>query len=250
MSEFEDEGMNDKEFEESLRRFENMINNGENSFFDADELEEIIEYYMQWLNHDIARKAIDYGVAHFPYSTVLKIKKAQYLSTQHFTHEALNLLNEVEQIEQNNFDLYMTRGYIYSQIGLGEQAIENFKKAIPLAEFKDEVYVALGIEFLNEDKPDDALFYFKKAIKSNPKNETALNEISLCFDLTGKSEESISFFTNYIENNPYSYYAWFNLGLAYGRVGLFEKAIDAYDYSIAINEQFSSAYFNKVKTLC
>ena len=193
--------MNDKEFEEILKRFENMINGGESTFFDADELEEVIDYYMQWLNYEMAKKAIDFGIAHFPYSTVLKIKRAQYLSTQHFTHEALNLLNEVEQIEQGNFDLYMTRGYIYSQMGLGEQAIENFKKAIPLAEFKDEVYVALGIEFLNEDKADDALFYFKKAIKVNPKNEGALNEISLCFDLTGKSEESIAFFSNYIENN-------------------------------------------------
>ena len=45
----------------------------------------------------------------------------------------------------------MARGYIYSQMGLGEQAIENFKKALPLAEFKDEVYLALGVEFLNED---------------------------------------------------------------------------------------------------
>jgi len=220
MSEFEDQGMNDKEFEGILKRFEDLINNGVNSFFDADELEEIIEYYMQWLNYEMAKKAIDYGVAHFPYSSIIKIKRAQYLSSQHFTHEALNLLNDIEQIEQSNFDLYMTRGYIYSQMGLGEQAIENFKKAIPLAEFKDEVYVALGIEFLNEDKPDDALFYFKKAIKVNPKNETALNEISLCFDLTGKSEEAITFFASYIENNPYSYYAWFNLGLSYGRMSL------------------------------
>ncbi|MBK7816200.1 MAG: hypothetical protein IPJ60_00825 [Sphingobacteriaceae bacterium] len=123
MSEFDDEGMNDKEFEEILKRFENMINNGESSFFDADELEEVIEYYMQWLNYEMAKKAIDYGIAHYPFSSILKIKKAQYLSTQHFTHEALNMLNEIEQIENSNFDLYMTRGYIYSQMGLGEQAI-------------------------------------------------------------------------------------------------------------------------------
>ncbi|MBK6522643.1 MAG: hypothetical protein IPG08_10050 [Sphingobacteriaceae bacterium] len=56
MSEFDDEGMNDKEFEEILKRFENMINNGESSFFDADELEEVIEYYMQWLNYEMAKR--------------------------------------------------------------------------------------------------------------------------------------------------------------------------------------------------
>jgi tetratricopeptide (TPR) repeat protein len=165
MSGFHDdaEGQDDKEFEKNLKRFEDMLANGETYFFDADDIEEIIDYYLQWLNYENAKKAIDYGLERFPYSTIIKIRYAQYLSSQHYTHEALTILNEVEQIEQSNFELYMARGYIYSQMGLGEQAIENFKKALPLAEFKDEVYVALGVEFLNEEKADDAMYYLKKS---------------------------------------------------------------------------------------
>jgi tetratricopeptide (TPR) repeat protein len=63
---------------------------------------------------------------------------------------------------------------------------------LPLSEYKDEVYVAIGIEFLNDDKADDALYYLKKAIKVNSDNDVALNELSLCFEMTGKSEEAIS----------------------------------------------------------
>jgi tetratricopeptide (TPR) repeat protein len=194
MSEFDGEGFDDQEFEKILKRFEDMIQTGDHAFFDADEIEEVIEYYFQWLNYDMVKKAIDFGVKQYPYSAILKIKQAQYLSSQHFTQEALGLLNQIEQTESNNFDLFMTRGYIYSQMGLGEQAIENFKNALPLAEYKDEVYLALGVEFLNEDKADDALYYLKKALKINPRNEVALNELSLCYDLTAKSEEASSFF--------------------------------------------------------
>ena len=152
MSAFDDDadGQHENEFEENLKLFEDMMVSGQPQFFDADDIEEIIDYYLQWLNYEMAKKAIDYGLERYPFSSIIKIRHAQYLSSQHYTHEALNLLNEVEAIEQNNFDLYMARGYIYSQMGLGEQAIENFKKAIPLAESKDEVYVALGVEFLNE----------------------------------------------------------------------------------------------------
>ena len=249
MSHFEGEDFEGQDFEEVLKRFEDMLTTGKHSFFDADELEDIIEYYFQWLNYEMVKKAIDFGIKQFPYSSSLKIKQAQYLSSQHYTKEALNLLNEIEQIESANFDLFMARGYIYSQMGLGEQAIENFKKALPLAEYKDEVYLALGVEFLNEEKPDDAIYYLKKAIKINPRNEVALNELSLCYDLTNKAEEAISFFLDYIDEFPYSYYAWFNLGLAYNRFGLFEKAIEAYDYAIVINDKFSSAYFNKANSL-
>ncbi|HRD37908.1 MAG TPA: hypothetical protein PLC65_04690, partial [Bacteroidia bacterium] len=158
MSEFDGDDFEGQDFEEVLKRFENMINNGGHGFFDVDELEDIIEYYFQWLNYDLVKKAIDFGLKQYPYSSILKIKQAQYLSSQHFTQEALALLNEVEQTESSNFELYMARGYIYSQMGLGEQAIENYKKALPLAEYKDEVYLSLGVEFLNEDKPDDAIY--------------------------------------------------------------------------------------------
>ena len=240
MSEFEGDGLSNEDFEESLKRFEDMITNGSHHFFDADELEEIIDYYMQWFNLELAKKALDYAQEHYPYSSSIKIKLAQYLSSIHNTHEALNILNEVEQVESSNGELYMTRGYIYSQTGLSEQAIENFKKAIPLAEYKDEVYVAIGIEFLNADKADDAMYYLQKSLKINPKNDVALNELSLCFELTGKSEEAITFYETYIEEHPYNHFAWFNLGLGYSRMGLFEKAIEAYDYSIAINENFDS----------
>ena len=55
------DGLNDKEFEENLKLFENMLANGQIHFFDADDIEEIIDYYLQWLNYDMAKKAIDFG---------------------------------------------------------------------------------------------------------------------------------------------------------------------------------------------
>src|SRR5881392_3298379 len=102
MSEFDDdgEGLNDKEFEENLRHFEDMLANNTPHFFDADVLEEIIDYYLQWLNYDMAKKAIDFGLERFPFSSIIKIRYAQYLSSQHYTHEALAILNEVEEIER------------------------------------------------------------------------------------------------------------------------------------------------------
>ena len=249
MSEFEGDGLSNEDFENSLKRFEEMISSDKPQFFDADELEEIIDYYMQWFNLELAKKAIDYATEQYPINSSIKIKKAQYLSSQHNTRDALLLLNEIESVESTNSELFMTRGFIYSQIGLSEQAIENFKSALPLAEFKDEVYVAIGVEFLNDEKAEDALYYLKKAIKLNSENEVALNELSLCFELTGKSEEAISFYENYIDGSPYNYYAWFNLGISYNRLGLYEKAVDAYDYAIAIKDNFSSAYFNKANSL-
>ena len=75
MSHFDGEDFEGQDFEEVLKRFEDMLANGTAGFFDADELEEIIEYYFQWLNYDMVKKAIDFALKQFPYSTGIKIKQ-------------------------------------------------------------------------------------------------------------------------------------------------------------------------------
>ena len=95
MSEYDDDadGLNDKEFEENLRLFEDMLVTGQVHFFDADDIEEIIDYYLQWLNYEMAKKAIDYGLERYPFSSIIKIRYAQFLPSQHYTYEALAILN-------------------------------------------------------------------------------------------------------------------------------------------------------------
>ncbi|MFL5754346.1 MAG: tetratricopeptide repeat protein [Bacteroidia bacterium] len=234
-----------EEFAELIERFENMINTGSPAFFDSEELEDIIEHYFATNRLDMAKSAIEKALDQYPYSAAFKISKAQYLSANHNTLEALNILNQLEHIEPSNPDLYLTRAYIYSQSGLSEQAIENYKMALKYSDDKDEIYMALGVEFMNQEKSDDAIFYLKKALQFNPGNDLALSELALCFEIAGKSQESIDFFTKFIDDNPYNQFAWFNMGVSYSRIGDHEKAIDAYDYAIAINDKFSSAYFNK-----
>src|ERR1700746_1276147 len=80
-------------------------------------------------------------------------------------------------------------------------------------------------------------------------NEVALYELAFCYELNGQSEESVKYYTDFVDKHPYTSTAWFNLGVPYNRMGMYEKAIDAYDYSIAIQDDFASAYFNKANSL-
>ena len=52
MSAFDDDAddQHENEFEENLKLFEEMLVSGQPQFFDADDIEEIIDYYLQWLN--------------------------------------------------------------------------------------------------------------------------------------------------------------------------------------------------------
>ncbi|HLC83108.1 MAG TPA: hypothetical protein VJI69_04695, partial [Bacteroidia bacterium] len=47
-------------------RFEEMINNNKQYFFDAEELEEIIDYYFEKNNSKRALSAIDFAIGQYP----------------------------------------------------------------------------------------------------------------------------------------------------------------------------------------
>src|ERR1017187_4832394 len=135
-------------------RFEEMVLNRKHYFFDAEELELIIDYYFEKNNAKKSLQAIDFAISQYPFSTVFFLRKAQILAATNQSQKALEILSYVESMEPSNTELYMTKGSIYSQMGLTEQAIENYKKAAENAEDVDEIYLAMAFEFENTNKFD------------------------------------------------------------------------------------------------
>ena len=236
-----------------IKRFENLLANNTSGFFDADEFDILIDYYLTANQYQNAIKAVDFALAQYPYSIDFIIRKAQLISTNKETRKALELLARAEKLDPVYPEIFMTRGSIYSLSGLPEKAIENFKKAIEHAgeskELIEDGYLYLAFEHETLEEFDDAIFCLKKTIELNPKNDAALYELSFCFEVTAKDTEAVEYFNTFLDKHSYSNCAWFNLGVVYNRLGLFEKAIEAYDYVIAIKEDFAPAYFNKANSL-
>src|SRR3954470_1309261 len=152
---------------ELITRFEELISTGKNSFFDADELEEIVEYYIEKNNSKKSLQAIEFALGQYPFSTIFYLRKAQIFAATNQSQKALEILSYVESMEPSNAELFMTKGSIYSQMGLTDQAIENFKKAAENTDEIDEIYLAMAFEFENTFKFSDAIYYLKKAIAEN-----------------------------------------------------------------------------------
>jgi len=237
---------------ELSNRFEQMLEMNEHYFFDVEEFEDLIDFYLEKNEMEKANKAIEFALYQHPNSSALKIKQAQYLIENHQPNKGLDILNALENMEPFNHELYLTKANIFSQIRQHQKAIENYYKAAKLIDDKTEktnILFNIAFEYENLSQYDKALTILKDLLKENPENETVLYEISFCFNLKNDTENSITYFKSFIDENPYSYLAWFSLGIAYNKAELYEKAIDAYDYALAIKEDFSSAYFNKANSL-
>jgi len=239
---------NDDEIKDLVDKFEQKIKFNQNFFFDVEEYEILIDYYIDNENIPYTHQLIQHAVSQHPDSVGILLKKAQLYAYADNTDKALELLAKLEDMDPDNSDVFFTKGAIYSQLKRYEKAIEEYHKAIKRAEELDEVYINIAFEYENLGNYDKAIEYLKKALEISPENEMVLYELSMSFEFAKRNDESIDFFKDYLNENPYSYVAWLNLGTAYNSQDLNEKAVQAFDYAIAIDDLNSSAYYSKAAT--
>lgn len=104
--------------------------------------------------------------------------------------------------------LYYQRGYLYANLKMYEQAIEDYQRALKLEPQAAYLHNSLGI---------------------------------LYFD-TGRSEEAIQHYLEAIKWDPSQPYYYSNTGLAYERLGAFDEAEQYYNLAIETDEQYAEAY--------
>ena len=233
--------------DELIQRFEEMLKNDDRYFFDADQFEEIIDYYLERNTFSKAINAIEHAVEIFPDNPGIMLREAQMMASTGKISQAVPKLKTLLKFEANNEDALVTLATIYSQMRKHKEAIVYFREAINNSQsnFKDEIYIDLAIEYESLDQWNKAIEVLKEALTFNSENETALYELVYCYEETEQSESCLKFLNDFLDNHPYSFPAWYNLGNVYQSIGLSEKAIESYDFSIAINDKFGPAYLNK-----
>ncbi|MBI5218976.1 MAG: tetratricopeptide repeat protein [Bacteroidia bacterium] len=233
-----------------ISRYEDMIRKNTRYFFDVDEFEHIIDFYIESNRHSSALRAIDIASGQHPASVEIQLKKAHVLMNTGKKTEALNLLKKMERIEGANLDVYMLKGIIYIMLDQEKDAVRNFEHALSLAyNEKTDLLFSISISLENAGKFKLALRYLEQALEADVNNEVILYEMAYCYERMGNYEKSISYFQKYLDEDPYSENVWYNLGVIYNILEQYDKAIEAFDFAIAIDGKFSSAYFNKANSL-
>ncbi|MEI6347956.1 MAG: hypothetical protein WCP69_08430 [Bacteroidota bacterium] len=240
----------EKAIEEALSKYKEMESGKVSHFFDSEEFEIIIDYFIAENSLIKAEKIINDALTQYPSQMVpFLLRKAICYASSNQELKALDILTEIETIEPGNADILLTKGAIYSQLQRYEKAIEEFKKALKDYDELDEVYYSIAQEYQNLGQTDKAIAYLIKSLVANPNNEAAIFELSMVFELSSKSEDAVTFFSKFSDENPMMHLSWFCLAMAYANVCLYEKAIQAFDYCIVLEENFLSAYLNKCNAL-
>jgi len=233
-------------FENELaKKFEEMIENNEELYFDTDELEDIIIYYLELGDISYAEIAVNYATKLHPNSVDIKIKKLEVLLELENYPEARRIIEEFRDTAIEDTDYLVCCAKYYSSLGNPRKSITYCEKALELGEEQNFLHNFIADEYVNLDDPFLALKHYKEALNFDPYDDYALENIMSCFNRLKKRNEAVQFLNGYLDQFPFSETAWFEYGQFYFNRKNYAEAIKGFDYLLAINSNAVGVYSNK-----
>ena len=233
----------------SLTRFEKMLKTNRILFFDSNEFENIISYYLENGKINFAKKAIKLGLEQHPDSSNLALFEIEILIFENKLDNAEKLLEALILSEPSNEEVYIQKANIYSKKKLHQKAILCLNKILDFNPDNAEVYSLIGIEYLFMEDFENAKFNFIKCLNYDDSDYSALYNIVYCFEILEQNNKAIEYLNTYLNTNPYCEVAWHQLGKQYLFFKNYAKAISAFDFAIISDEYFIGAYIEKGRAL-
>ncbi len=228
---------------ELLSRFEQMMKSKKSAFFDADELIELIDYYIMTTQLHLAKQALELALHQYADNIDIQVYHARYLHAAGRSSKAIEILREIISNQPDNVDALISIGEVLSDTGKQSEAVRYLEKALKYVESEERPMVIQQIiDSLDEAGQHYRMIpYLKELISLQPGNPEAMSGLAYCFNILNREEEGIVFFMKMIDSNPFNTYAWFNLGSLSYNLGLYEKAVEAFEFVLAIEPEFTTA---------
>jgi tetratricopeptide (TPR) repeat protein len=105
------------EFQQVLERYENMLKKSHTSFFDVEEFEYIIDYYLDQRYFKQAFEAAEYAKQQHPNSTEITLKIVQIYLENGKPLQALEHLNDLPSWDEEDNEILLLKGTALTQLG-------------------------------------------------------------------------------------------------------------------------------------
>ena len=230
---------------ELVKKFEEMIENNEELYFETEEYEDIIIYYLEMGDISFAETATKLALQLHPQSLELKIKKLEVLLELENYSQAKELMLELQESSMESTDFLVCCAKYYSNLGNPRRAIVFCETALKLEEEENFLHNFIADEYVNLEDPFKALKHYKLALSFDQYDDYSLENVMICYNQLKRSEEAIEFLNGYLDQYAFSETAWFEYGQFYFNKKNYEEAIRGFDFLLAINSQAVGVYANK-----
>ena len=232
-----------------IPRFEQMLKTNEVYYFDAEDFECIIQYYIDSGEINLAKKALHLATKQHPVHSDLLLLKSELLIFDGADDQAKLLLEIIEELDPHNQEIFVQKATIYSKNKEHRAAIELLQEALQYAEELTEIWCLLGMEYMVIEDYYKAKENFKLCLNEDPEDYQVLYNLLYCLEYLKEYEEAVEVLNSLLEKNPYNEIAWHEVGKQYLNLNCNEEALSAFDFAIISEDQFTGAYIEKGKVL-
>ncbi|MDO9154084.1 MAG: tetratricopeptide repeat protein [Paludibacter sp.] len=237
----------DDDFNDTVKRYENFLTGTATGYFDVEELETIVDYYLRKGRTKDGAKALELGLQLHPQSAALQTKRAKiYLAVGDFK-KAFRLLDSLA--ENDDYELQLLKIEALIKLSREKEAqllcnslIKNANDDI------DNVCLDIAYIYFGLLNFETSLIYLLKGDEFNKKNIDLLFELAFCYEQIAENEKAIEAYNRIIDVDPFMPEAWFNLGQMYFSIPDYNNALNAYEFSLSLNEHDSLANLQKAHT--
>ena len=239
-----------EDFEDhSISKFESMLKTNSFLFFDSNEFEEIIVYYLEIGNVSLAKKAISLAIKQYPDSITLSLLHIEILLLNNEIEMAEKIALDIFEIDPFNPDIIIQKAKIYSKKKNHVKAIKLLEKINEISDLYYDAQSLIGKEYLFVDDFHNAKKKFIKCLNQSNFDYSILNNVLYCFDSIGDVQSTINYLNDFLEVNPYCEIAWHHLGKQYVKNKMYHEALSAFDFAIISDDSFIGAYLEMAKIL-
>ena len=232
-----------------VEKFEKMLKTNQVLFFDAQEFEGIVQYYIDYGELNLADRALEIGMNQHPDNGELILLKSEILIFEGDYKKSLELLEIAEKLSPQHEEIFIQKATIASKSKKHREAIKFLEIALKFSNDLSEVWSLIAMEYLFIKNFNSAKYYFKLCLEKDPSDYQALYNLLHIFEQLSEENESINLLNSILEKNPYCEVAWHQLGKIYLKKGNHKEAISAFDFAIISDDSFTGAYIEKGKIL-
>lgn len=236
----------DDEPNEIVRRYEKFLSRQKDvsGYFDVEELESIIDYYLQGGRTNESSAALEFGFTLHPNSSALKMKRAKNLLAVGDCMKAYRILDQLT--EKEDYEAMLLRiealarmDRLTEALALCNTLCSNEKSSL------DTTCFDIALVFLSLPSHNEAKTFLTKGLQANPNNIEILFELAFCNEQLFDIDEALVNYQKITDIDPFNSEAWFNLGQLYMGRHEMTNAIHCYSYVQAINPNDTLSYLQK-----
>ncbi len=166
------------------------------------------------------------------------IDKVQSLIELGFYDEALELLDEYSERNNDEWEIYYLYSRIYAEQNLPEDAIPYLHKGLHIDKTNADCLLGLYYAYSMMNQSRKGSKYLLRAHKLHPENETVLLSLVWYYTEINETQTAISYIEQLRQRGKTNPDTYRNGGLAYERAGQYDNAEQCFKAALELNPNF------------